>query len=108
MATTEFDRLFAAMPPEAQAEYTRIFGTDEEAYGHFLARGAEPFGLNVYSPEQWRRRRRLDVMRIVYADGGATTIMSRRRSRPGNHSLNRLPAPTSHRSRLKGSSASAN
>jgi len=46
-----------------------------------MARGAQPFGLNVYSPEQWRRRRRLDVIRIVYADGSASTFMSRRRSR---------------------------
>ena len=81
MATTEFDRLFAAMPPEAQAEYTRIFGTDEEQHELFMARGAEPFGLNIYSPARWRRRRRLDVIRIVYADGSATTFMFRKKSR---------------------------
>ena len=81
MATTEFDRLFAAMSPEAQAEYTRIFGTDEEAYEHFQARGAEPFGLNIYSPEQWRRRRRLDVIKIVDDQGRGTTIMFRKKSR---------------------------
>ena len=46
-----------------------------------MARGAEPFGLNIYSPEQWRRRRGLDVIRIVYADGGATTFIFRKSSR---------------------------
>ena len=34
-----------------------------------MARGAEPFGFNIYSPEEWRRRRRLDVIRIVDAHG---------------------------------------
>jgi hypothetical protein len=65
----------------AQAEYHRICGTEEEQHELFMARGAEPFGLNIYSPEQWRRRRRLDLIRIVYADGGATTFMFRKRSR---------------------------
>ena len=46
-----------------------------------MARGAEPFGLHIYNPEQWRRRRGLDVIRIVYADGGATTFIFRKRSR---------------------------
>ena len=69
------------MPPEAQAEYLRICGTEEEQYQLFMARGAEPFGLHIYNPEQWRRRRGLDVIRIVYADGGATTFIFRKRSR---------------------------
>ena len=69
------------MPPEAQAEYLRICGTEEEQYELFMARGEEPFGLNIYSPEQWRRRRRLDVVRIVYANGRASTFMFRRRGR---------------------------
>ena len=46
-----------------------------------MARGAEPFGLNIYSPEQWRRRRRLDVIKIVDGHGGATTIVFRKKSR---------------------------
>ena len=29
---TDIDRSWAAMPPEAQAEYLRIFGTEEEQY----------------------------------------------------------------------------
>ena len=43
-----------------------------------MARGAEPFGLNIYSPEQWRRRRRLDVLRIVDAHGRVSTVIFRR------------------------------
>ena len=74
----DIDASWAAMPPEAQAEYLRICGTEEEQHELFMARGEEPFGLNIYSPEQWRRRRRLDVIRIVDADGGATTLMFRR------------------------------
>jgi hypothetical protein len=80
---SDFDTIFKAMPPEAQAEYTRIFGTEEEQHEQFMARGQEPFGLNIYSPEQWRRRRGLDVIRIVYADGASTTFMFRRRGRAG-------------------------
>jgi hypothetical protein len=72
------DAQLASMSLEPQAEHHRFVGTEEEQHRLFMARGAEPFGLNVYSPEQWRRRRRLDVIRIVYADGSAS---SRRRSR---------------------------
>ena len=62
-------------------EQARFVGTEEEQDRLFVARGAEPFGLRIYSPEQWRRRRGLAVIRIVYADGSAATFMSRRRSR---------------------------
>jgi hypothetical protein len=75
---SDIDASWAAMPPEAQAEYTLIFGTEDEQYERFLARGAEPFGLHIYSPEQWRRRRGLDVIRIVDAHGRVSTVISRR------------------------------
>ena len=61
----DFDAHWAAVPKEEQEEFCRICGTEEEPHELFMARGAEPFGLNIYSPEQWRRRRRLDVIKIV-------------------------------------------
>ena len=76
------DAHWASMTAEDQAEYARIFGTEEERAEHQRRRlEEEPFGLNVYAPEQWRRRRRLDVIRIVYANGGAATFMFRKKSR---------------------------